>query len=310
MIAMQRICLLLITALFTAGLAHAQNAWHGDIISLIAKVPAPQPSSASYAAATKTTDASNGLVSIKDNGDQFNSLQSQLMSIASGGMTSGSMPPASATTPPTADQIEQMKQQAMQRAAAAQSTSPQQYAQQQQQQYSGGAPSKADVALMQQINQAQTAASEINRLCNEIAQKKAQLNKEAVQAVKMKNCPDVRQGSYVGPTCQCQQENDIAYYTARVVALDQYIAQVNDLFHAYLMKIKAQASIVDEMEVKAKYGDAVSNPAFRQMVVNIQRQALAGVTTLLALSGDAANDGSAEYANLANAKSGAMTHCK
>ena len=305
---MQRFLLLLIPALLTVGTSYGQKAWHGDIMSLIAKIPVPAASADCYGTATKTTDPSNGLVSIKDNGEQFNNLQAQLMNIASGGMTG--LNQTSLPSAPTADQIEQMKQQAMQRAAAAQSTSPQQYALQQQQQAAGSAPSKSEVELMKEIGQAQTAAGEINRLCNEISQKKARIPRDAVQAVKMKNCPDVRQGSYVGPTCECTMKNDIDYYTARVAAMNEYITQITVLMQEYLGKIKTQVSIVDEMEVHAKYGDAVSNPAFKQMAANIQRQSLAGVTTLLALSGDAWHDGAAEYANLANARSGAMTHCK
>ncbi|HTR31297.1 MAG TPA: hypothetical protein VMH27_18625 [Puia sp.] len=305
---MQRIFFLLIPALLAAAATHAQKAWHGDIMNLIAKVPFPAGSADCYGTATKTTDPSNGIVSIKDNGEQFNNLQAQLMSIASGGMTG--MNQTTLPSAPTADQIEQMKQQAMQRAAAAQSMTPQQYAQQQQQQTAGGAPSKSEVELMKEINQAQTAASQISQLCSEIGQKKAKITKDAVLAVKMKNCPDVRQGSYVGPTCECTMKNDIDYYTARVAAMNDYIAQIAALMREYLAKIKAQVTIVDEMEAHAKYGDAVSNPAFKQMAVNIQRQSLNGVTTLLALSGDAWNDGAVEYANLANAKSGAMTHCK
>ena len=303
---MKRLHLLL--ALFATATSYGQKAWHGDIMSLIAKVPVPASSADCYGSATKETDASNGLISVKDNGVQFNNLQAQLMDIASGGMAGANQNAAPAV--PTADQIEQMKAQAMQRAAAAQSTSPQQYAQQQQGQNAGGAPSKSEVKLMKEIGQAQTAAGEISRLCGEIGQKKAKITKDAVVAVKMKICPDVRQGSYVGPTCECTMKNDIDYYTARVAAMNEYIIQITTLMQEYTGKIKAQVSIVDEMEVKAKYGDAVSNPAFKQMAVNIQRQSLAGVTSLLALSGDAWNDGAAEYANLANAKSGAMTHCK
>ena len=305
---MKSLHFLLIPVLLAAATSYGQKAWHGDIMSLVAKVPVPGSSADCYGSATKETDPSNGIVSVKDNGVQFNDLQAQLMDIASGGMAGANQ--SAAPGVPTADQIEQMKAQAMQRAAAAQSTSPQQYAQQQQGQYTGGAPSKTEVELMKEISQAQTAASQISQLCNEIGQKKAKITKDAVLAVKMKNCPEVRQGSYVGPTCECTMKNDIDYYTARVAAMNEYIIQITTLMQEYMGKIKTQVSIVDEMEVKSKYGDAVSNPAFKQMAVNIQRQSLAGVTSLLALSGDAWNDGATEYANLANAKSGAMTHCK
>ena len=135
------------------------------------------------------------------------------------------------------------------------------------------------------------------------------LNK-GLDAVKIgPNCPEVQQGGYAGPTCACLQDHAVDYYTRRVGAMNGYIEQATVLIQEYMSKMKAETTIVDEMEAKAKYGDAVSNPAFRQMVVSIQRQSFGAVAALLGVSGSVWRDGATEYANLVNAKSGASVPC-
>ncbi|HXD76775.1 MAG TPA: hypothetical protein VN616_03150 [Puia sp.] len=299
---------LLVLILLAAGTARAQKGWPGDINALIARVPIPASSGGCYAPATKITDPSTGIVTIKDNGESFNSLQAQLDGIIRDAVAGTSVSPAS---PPSADQIEQMKQQAMARAAAAQAqaANPQQMAHQQS--YSGSAPGSSELALMKMISQAQMAASRIGSLCNEIAMKKSKITRDSVDAVKQgPNCPEVQQGGYAGPTCACLKAHAIDYYTRRVTRMDTYVAEVAALIREYMPKIKAEESIIDEAEAKAKYGDAFMNPTYKQMAVSVQRQAFAGLTTLFALAGDAWNDGAVEYANLANATSGAMTRCQ
>jgi hypothetical protein len=301
--------LLLITALLAAGIARGQKAWQGELTSLFTKIPIPKNSAACFAACTKDTDPNNGSVSIKDNGPQYTDLQNQLSSILMNGANGGSMPTSNAA--PTPAQIEQMREQAMARATAAQAqaANPQQMTQSQQS-YGGGAPSAGNVAIMKTIGQAQTAAAHINQLCGEVGQKMSKLSKDSVQAVKQgPNCPEVQQGGYAGPTCGCLVAHATTYYTARVAAMDNYVTQVAELIREYLPRIKSEASVIDDMEAKAKYGDAVSNPAFRQMAVSIQRQAFAGITSLLSYSQSAWNDGANEFANETNAKSGASVGC-
>lgn len=301
--------ILLVPALLMAGIASSQKAWQGDITTLLSRIPIPASSATCYSSSTKTTDSDNGSVSIKDEGAQFTDLQNRLSSILMNGASGGNMP--TSNTEPTPAQIEQMKQQAMARATAAQAqaANPQQMAQSQQA-YSGGAPSAGEVAIMKTIGQAQTAASHINQLCAELSQKMSKLSKDAVQAVKQgANCPEVQQGGYAGPTCGCLVAHATTYYTARVAAMDDYVAQVAALIREYLPKIKSEAAVIDDMEAKAKYGDAVSNPAFRQMAVSVQRQAFGGITYLLSYSQSAWTDGAKEFANEVNAKSGASVGC-
>lgn len=296
---MKHSILLLFPALLMAGTTRAQlAAWHGDLTTLLGRIPIPNSSSTCYASATKTTDPNNGAVSIKDNGPDFNALQNQLTGIAASAI--GGTAPVS-NTAPTPEEIEQMKQQALQRAAAAQSMTA----------APATAPSGSEVTLMRLVGPAQSAASRLNQLSTELTQKMLKLSKDSVQAVKQgPNCPEVQQGGYAGPTCACLSAHAIAYYTARVAKMDQYVTQVADLVRYYLPKINAEAAIIDDMEAKTKYGAAISNPAFRQMTASIQHQALAGVANLLAVSGGAWHDGATEYANEINAKSGASTGCR
>lgn len=288
-------------------MAQAQRAWPGSITGLLSRVPIPGASSSCYSACTKTTDPSNGLISIKDNGPGFTGLQDKLEEIAreamAGASASGMAAPAG---PPSADQIEQMKQQAMQRAAADQSMTPQQMAQQQ---HYGSAPASGDIAVMKLIGSAQTAASQITVLVNELSMKMNKLTKDKIEAVKQEPaCPG--QGPAGAATCECLIAHAVDYYTRRLAGWDDRIRQVTALLEEYMPKFKTQTAIIDDMEAKAKYGDALTNPSFRQMVVSIQHQALNSLTCTLGISGGVWGDAASEYANLVNARSGASFDCK
>ena len=163
---------------------------------------------------------------------------------------------------------------------------------------------------MKLIGQAQTAAGNINRLSLELAQKREKINKNLDSVHMPPNCPEVQQGGYAGPTCACLRGHEVDYRTRRVAAMNSYVEELAALVREYLPKMKAEAAIIDDMEAKAKYGEAVSNPAFRQMVVSIQRQGFGSVTSLLGLSGDAWKDSAEEYAKLVNAQSGASIPCR
>jgi hypothetical protein len=269
---MKLICLLALT-LLTSTAVRSQKAWPGDITTLLAQIPVPSTSAACYGAATKQTDPANNSVSIVDNGVAFKKLQDQLEEIGKSAYNNMAATSAAHPTPT-------------------------------------GASSASDIAVMKLVGQAQTSAIHINQLGSELALKMSKLSKAAVQAVKQgPNCPEVQQGGYAGPTCACLVAHATEFYSTRVVKMDEYITQVADLIRDYLAKIKAEAAVVDDMEAKAKYGDAVANPGYKQMAVSIQRQAIAGVTILLSLSSGAWYDGSVEYSNLINAKSGASSGC-
>jgi hypothetical protein len=287
--------------------SRAQKAWPGDVTAMLSKVPAPGSSISCYAGCTKVTDPSTGMISIKDNGPGFTDIENQLDKILKDAMAGASAQGPGMTGPPSADQVDQMKQEAMAKAAAAQSMTPQQTAQQYRS--ASGAPAPGELAVMKLIGNAQTAAGRINQLSLELAQKKAKIF-PSLDTVRMgPNCPEVQQGGYAGPTCSCMRAKEVDYRTRRTPVMDQYAEQMAALFREYLPKMKAETVIVDDMEAKAKYGDAVSNPTYRQMVVSIQRQAFVAVTTLMSLSGSEWKDAAEEYARLMNARSGASIPC-
>jgi len=296
--------LLLVLFCVCSVFARGQKAWHGDITAMLGRIPVPAASAFCYGQSTKVTDASSGMVSIEDNGSGFTGLEAQLMDIMKSAMAAT---PTQGQTAPSAGQVAQMQQQAMQRAAAAQSMSPQQMAQQYRS--SSGAPSAGEMEVMKLIGQAQTAAGRINQLSLEMAGKRSKIAKNLDSVRMPPNCPEVQQGGYAGPTCACMREHEVDYRTRRVAAMNKYVEQMAALVRDYLPKMQAQAAIIDDMEAKAKYGDAVSNPAYRQMVVSIQRQGFGSVTSMLSLSGDVWKDAAEEYANLVNAQSGASVPC-
>jgi hypothetical protein len=287
-------------------LVHGQKAWPGDITAMLSKVPVPVSSASCYGQSSKVTDPSTKLVTIKDNGPAFTDLEAQLQNIMKAAM-SAAQAQGQGMAAPNADQLAQMQQQAMQRAAAAQSSSPQQMAQQYRS--SSGAPSSGDMAVMKLIGQAQTAAGNINRLSLEMTQRMEKISKNLDSVRMPPNCPEVQQGGYAGPTCACLRGHEVDYRTRRVAAINGYVDAVAALVREYLPKMRAEAAIIDDMEAKAKYGEGVSNPAFRQMAVSIQRQGFGSVTSLLSLSGGAWKDSAEEYANLVNAQSGASIPC-
>lgn len=306
--------LLFTLVLFSATTgAYAQRAYPIDINSLLSKVPIPRTSADCYAAATKTTDPQNGAISIKDNGAAYQALLDQYDKITRAAITDamGKNSSSLSTTPPTPEQIEQMKQQAMARAAQMQSMNAQQMAQMHNNPGSAASrPGKEDVELMKMIGDAQSACNSISQISAELQSKIAALDHSAIQNVSSgPNCPEVRQGSYVGPTCACQVEHATAYETRRVAARDALLQKVNSLLAEYIAKLKVQIAIVDDAEAKAKYGDAVTNPAFKQQVVNLQRQALGPVSAVTAFASDNWADAAKQYASLVNAKSGASTGC-
>ena len=244
----------------------------------------------------------------RDNGPAFKALQDEFMKIAQAPMTASGSPAPSMTAPPTPEQIEQMRQQALQRAAQMQNMSPQQIAQMQQ---PGAAlPARENVELMKQIGQAQTACGQISQLSSELSNKVARLDKSPIDTVKIgPNCPEVQQGGYAGPTCGCMIAHATDYATRRVAARNQYLQQVRTLLLEYLDKFKPLVATVDDAVAKAKYGDVVVNPAFKQQVVSIQRQALGSVASIMAIAGSNWEDAGKQYAELVNAKSGASVGC-
>jgi len=262
--------------LLAAPHIRAQKAYPIDLLGLLGQIPIPQTSNACYNGSTRVTDSSNGVVSIKNTDPTFGEINGLLDKITKAAMTGVN-----------AQQIAAM-----------------------QQGQGGGVPSSADVAVMKQVGAAQSAAGRINQLMLEFAQKLGAIDKSAIDKVSSgPNCPEVQQGGYAGPTCDCMKSKDKAYRQKRVNVQDTILTQVKAVIYDYLGKIKAQAAIVDNLEHAAKYGDAVSNPLYKQLVGSVQRQALGGVVAILGACESNWEDAAKIYANLVNANSGASVGC-
>src|SRR5262249_11664934 len=156
-------------------------------------------------------------------------------------------------------QLEEIMKSAM--VMPAQSMDPRQMAQQYRSSGGSGASSAGEMEVMKLIGQAQTAAGRINQLSLEMAGERGKIAKGLDSVSMPPNCPEVQQGGYAGPTCACMQKREVDYRTRRVAAMNKYVEQMAALVRDYLPKMQAQAAIIDDMEAKAKYGDAVSNPA-------------------------------------------------
>ncbi len=301
--------LALLSAFFClAHAVQAQKAAKVSVATLLTSIPVPQKSDACYAACTKNTDASNGAVSIKDNGPAFSSLQDELMKLLNNGVAL----PTQSRTAPTPEQIEQMKQQAMAQAQ-------QRMAQAQAMQQSGQPPAPGtvtaarpsdDPVLMRQIGQAQSTAAQANALVRELNDKMAKLDRSGVENVKSgPNCPEVQQGGYAGPTCACLKAKAVKYYNERTDQEDLIVHNIASLLQDYMVKLKPLLTSIDDVIVKADYGDAVVNPAFKQQVSLIQRQALGSVVSMLSMCDATWKDAAVIYCGSVNANSGASVGC-
>jgi hypothetical protein len=304
--------LLLAAVILTmASTAQAQQIARISTVALLNAIPLPQTSKACFGTCTKKTDASNGLVSIVDNGKTFNDMSDQLNQYLNSGM---GMPATGSTPakPPTPEQIEQMKQHAMQQMAQAQAAAQAGAQNPSAQPRSPGAAAPVDdPALMRQFGQAQGLAVQASQIARELSAKVGAIDRSGFDHVSQgPNCPEVQQGGYAGPTCACMTAKEIKYRKARTEQQDLYLAKVVDLIQEYLPKIKAPPTAVDDLMVKAKYGDGLVNPMFKQQVGMMQRQALGAVVTLLALSGSLWTDSGSVYCYNVNAESGATLRCK
>lgn len=310
-----RMKILFFTTLLLSAAAGAdcQKAYPIEINSLLSKIPIPHNSAGCYQTSTKTTDPSNGSVNIRDNGPAFQALQDQFDKITKAAMGDaiGTSMSSMSTTPPTPEQIEQMKQQALAKANQMQSMNAQQMAQMHNN--PGAAASRSsqeEIQLMKLIGEAQTACGKLSQLTSELSMKVNALDRSAIENISIgPNCPEVRQGSYVGPTCACQTEHATAYETKRVAARNALLDKISALLTEYMGKMRPYIATVDDAVAKAKYGDAISNPAFKQQVPNIQREALGAVVSLTALASGSWEDGAKQYAGLVNAQSGASVGC-
>jgi hypothetical protein len=291
------------TALMPAG-ARAQKPAQIKINSLIDQVPIPQSSSSCYGTCTTNTDAS-GVTTIIDNGKLFKHLQDELTAMSTADMNAMNNPtvPKSAPQAPTADQIAQMQADAMAKA--------QQYSQQganpaaamQAQAQANHKPSN-NMAVMQGLGKAGAANMQIQSLLREMQQELSALNVRQVHA--RPNCPEVRQGSYVGPTCACTYDRSVAGEGDYVAARDELIQKQGAILTKYRGLLEVQVGIVDDLEAQAKYGDGITDPTTLQLLWSAQRQAITAMVELLAASNGVWTDGARTYLGLVNAKA---VHC-
>ena len=302
--------LLLAALLCTGSQTHAQKAYPIDLLGLAGKIAVPQSTQGCYAGSTTKTDPSNGAVSIVNLDPTYKEIYDQLDKITKAAMDQAhSQMPARGQTPST-DQVQQMQQQAMQKASSMQGMSPQQMAAAQQAKSQSGAPSTAEMAVLQKMGKAQSAAGHISQTISEMSQKFNKLDKSKIDNVPMgANCPEVQQGGYAGPTCDCLVKKEVAYETARDANYNAYLQQVEGLIQEFLGKLKPDLTVVDDFEQTAKYGDALSNPVYKQLVVSVQRQALAGVVTALSTASGNWEDAAKMYVQLVNGRNGATVGC-
>jgi hypothetical protein len=285
------------------GMAAGQRPAPIQINNLISRIPLPVSSQLCYASCTTTRDPADGVTHIKDNGPQFNSLNEEADKIGKMDMEAmkssyANAQSTAASSVPNAEQIAQMQAEGMQRA--------------QQAMQNGGSPAQTapsasqprspanHVAFMQELGKAQSSIMQITQLTNELSTKMSELRMAEVPMGP--NCPEVRQGSYVGPTCSCTKDHSVDYEQRRVSARDKYLQQVNELLRQYIPRIKDQVALVDKVETDSGYGQSVNDPSTIQMLWVVQRQAMNGFASLMGIAGGTWSDGANQYLNLVNAR--------
>jgi hypothetical protein len=287
------------------SLARAQKPAQLKINSLMDEIPIPQSSSTCYAACTTSKDASN-ITTVKDNGRVFKHLQDELQSMMMGDMNAMDNPavPKSAPAAPTAEQIAQMQADAMAKA--------QQYSQQganpaaatQTQAQANRKPS-TNTAVMQGLGKAGAANMQIQLLLRDMSKELSALNLRQVHA--QPNCPEVRQGSYVGPTCACEHDRGVAAENDDIAARDELIQKQKTILQKYKALLQVQVGVVDDLEANAKYGEGIADPTTLQLLWSAQRQAMTALVQILSICNGIWTDGANQYVRLVNAK---VDHCK
>lgn len=289
--------LILFVFLIGIGTVQAQKAFQIQVTSLLTKIPLPPNCSAAYGSCKKETGA-DGRVSVTGIGGSIADLEDQMNQLAKD--RANNMMAANAAMP-SADQVAKMQQQAQQM----QGMTPEQ-AMQNAKNNAANQSNPSDMATIgKKIGQGQNAMIELHKILDEFNEKARAIfaaEKDSVDKVKSGHCPDVRQGSYVGPTCACTQGITATYYQQRVAKRDGAAASMSTLIQTYMPRIKAQVSIVDDIVSSLKYGDAISNPAYKQLLVSLQQQAMGAVAPVAAAVSNITTDGGGEYANLQNTK--------
>jgi hypothetical protein len=285
--------------------ARGQKPAQLKINSLMDQIPVPQSSSTCYAVCTISKDASN-ITTVKDNGPVFKHLQDELQSMMMGDMNAMNNPavPKSAPAAPTAEQIAQMQADAMAKA--------QQYSQQganpaaaMQAQAQANRKPPTNMALMQGLGKAGAANMQIQSLLRDMSKELSGLNMRQVHAPP--NCPEVRQGSYVGPTCACEHDRGVTAETDDIAARDELIQKQKTILQKYKGLLQVQVGVVDDLEAGAKYGEGITDPTTLQLLWSAQRQAMTATVQILGICSGISTDGANQYVRLVNAK---VDHCK
>ena len=291
---------LLVSALVGCHFVFGQKPAVLKINNLISRIPIPVASQACYETCT-TIKNPDGTFQIKDNGPAFNALNNEVEALGKSDMdamkngslnTQTSAPPAA----PTAEQINQMQAQAMARA--------------QQAMQSGADPSKAapasnpykpptNLKLMQELGTAQSAVGKINQLTMEMSTKMGDIRMTEVPMEP--NCPEVRQGSYVGPTCACEKQKSINHYEKMVAARNTYLQNVAGLLRKYIPQIQEQVDLIDKVEADANYGQGITDPLTIQQLWSLQRMGLNGFTSVMGIASSSWTDGAQQYLYVVNA---------
>jgi hypothetical protein len=279
------------------GMLQAQKAFQVQVTTMLSQIPMPNGCAASYGNCIVDTDP-DGKVAVKDIKGPIADLEKEMMQM--GKDRANNMMAANASMP-SADQMAKMQQQAQQM----QGMTPEQAMQQAKNNASGQTSAADNATIGKKIGQGQMAMAELHKILDEFESKARYIAgsaKDSVDKVKIGHCPEVRQGSYVGPTCDCMKGINSSYYSQRVGKRDEVAGSMATLIQSYMPRIKAQVSIVDDIVSSLKYGDAVSNPTYKQLLVSLQQQAMGAVPPIAAIVRTITLEGGTEYGNLQNVK--------
>jgi type II secretory pathway pseudopilin PulG len=301
-----RIACLLIS-FFSISFCFGQKPATVQVNSLINRIPALEASNVCYEASTRETDPSNGSVSIKDNGHQFNELNEELNHMMNNDMNAmKNQSYTAANQAASAQDAQQAQAQAMQQqqqAAQMANMTPEQIQQMVKNSNHTQAPQKTDVNLMKRIGQAQSALANLQQVLMEFDMKFAKISYTDKTTLKLPpNCPEVQQGGYAGPTCSCERERAITSANTYVVAVNSDLEKMKEMIAQYKQRIADQVAVIDKLEIDYKYGDAVTDPSAKQMMWSMQKQALNGFVDMLAKVSSGWSDGAKAYARVMTAK--------
>ena len=301
---MKKTALLLLTCAIATGL-HAQKCLELNTVALMAKMQTPG-TGASYFAECATEKNDHGQTVIVDYGQAEKDLDALLQrtqmdfaraSVGGGAGASSQADKAKAMAAAMQNMTDAQKQAyVMQMASQMQANAMHPTA---------TADNSQSVKLVMQAYA--IAGTQLPPVINEFSAKYRDLlsaqkaEEDAIPQPHTSDCPGVDKTGL--PSCACVNDKEEAYWNKILAIRDEFNGKRAALLQQYLPRIKGMVGAIDDIVVKLNYGDAISNPQYKKMLLGAQSSAFGNAFVVpSSIIKDARHTGADAFVNLKNSK--------